>query len=44
MIQRIQTIYLILAFVVTGFYRFLFRYGHERWKRIFILCKIKYIL
>jgi hypothetical protein len=37
MIQRIQTIYLLLAFVVTGILPFLFRYGHERWKDYYFM-------
>jgi hypothetical protein len=38
MIQRIQTLYLFLAFVVTGIL-FLFPLEHERWKRIFFYAK-----
>jgi hypothetical protein len=43
MIQRIQTLYLFLAFVVTGIF-FISAMEHERWKRIFFMQNQFYII
>jgi hypothetical protein len=43
MIQRIQTLYLFLAFV-TGILPFYSAMEHERWKRIFFMQNQFYII
>jgi hypothetical protein len=44
MIQRIQTLYLFLAFVVTGILPFISAMEHERRKRIFFMQNQFYII
>jgi hypothetical protein len=44
MIQRIQTIYLFLAFVVTGILPFISALDHERRKGIFFMQNQFYVM